>query len=364
MIVPRELSPGRLYGIDVARGLAVLGMMAAHVGANTDFDFARPATWAGVTDGRSSILFATVAGISIALMSGRSAPVQGDELMRARLRILIRAVVIFALGGLLIMLQTGVGIILEFYAVMFALSLPFLRLRSGRLFELAAVFAVLAPLVNLLLIDALSTAPRVSAIVDLVVTGQYPVLVWLAFLFTGLGIGRLDLTSQRVRTRLVVVGGLLAVAGYGLGVLLGRVLGRLEDAEVVFTVEPHSGSVFEVIGSGGFAMAVIGLCLLAADRARWPLFPLEATGAMALTVYSLHIVAIALIGDEAFEQTDYGLYLGFLVVTLVAATLWRLTLGAGPFERLLATVARRATTTTVDSSAAPLRDGMPSGRSD
>lgn len=349
---PRDLSPSRLRGIDVARGLAVLGMIAAHVGAHRDFDFPRPDTWLGVADGRSSILFATVAGVSIALMSGRSTPVQGEELVRARLRILIRAVVIFALGGLLTMLGTRVGVILEFYAVMFALSLPFLRLAPRRLFELAAMFAALAPLINLMLVDALSTAPRISAIVQLVVTGQYPVLIWLTFLFAGLGIGRLDLTSQRVRTRLVIVGAALAVAGYGLGVLLARVLRRLEGGEAVFTVEPHSGSVFEVIGSGGFAMAVIGLCLLAADRARWPLFPLEATGSMALTVYSLHIVAIALIGDRAFEQTDYGLYLGFVVVTLAGATLWRLFLGAGPFERVLASVARRATMPEVRENAA------------
>jgi uncharacterized membrane protein YeiB len=347
----RDLSPSRLRGIDVARGLAVLGMMAAHVGAHRDFDFARPDTWLGIADGRSSILFATVAGVSIALMSGRTTPVQGEELVRVRLRILIRAVGIFAVGGLLIMLATRVGVILEFYAVMFALSLPFLRLPARKLFELAAVFAVLAPLVDLLLIDALRAAPRVSAIVQFVVTGQYPVLIWLAFLFTGLGIGRLDLTSSRVPTRLVGVGGALAVAGYGLGVALAGLLRRLEGAEVIFTVEPHSGSMFEVIGSGGFAMAVIGLCLLAADRARWPLFPLEATGSMALTVYSLHIVAIALIGDDAFEQTDYGLYLGFVVVTLVAATLWRLTAGAGPFERMLASVARRATTPELRSDA-------------
>jgi len=352
-----DLSPRRLHGIDVARGLAVLGMMAAHVGAHRDFDFASPETWLGIADGRSSILFATVAGVSIALMSGRSTPVQGDELVRVRLRILVRAVVIFALGGLLIMLATRVGIILEFYAVMFALSLPFLRLPAGRLFELAGMFAVLAPLIDLLLVDALRGAPRVSAIVQLVVTGQYPVLIWLAFLFTGLGIGRLDLTSPRVRRRLVLVGAGLAVVGYGLGVALARVLSRLEGAEAVFTVEPHSGSVFEVIGSGGFAMAVIGLCLMAADRARHPLFPLEATGAMALTVYSLHIVAIAWVGDVAFEQTDYGLYLAFVVVTLVAATLWRLTAGAGPFERVLASVARRATGPALAGDAAARSEG-------
>jgi uncharacterized protein len=341
---PRDVSAGRLYGVDIARGLALLGMMAAHVGATEDLDLLRPGTWLGIADGRSSILFATVAGVSIGLMTGRSTPVQGEGLIRARLRILIRAVIIFALGGLLAMLTTQVGVILEYYAVMFALSLPFLRLPSRKLFALAAVFAVLAPLADLLIDDGLDSGPEVSAIVNLVVTGDYPVLIWLTFLFAGMGMGRLNLGSTRVRVRLVAVGSVLAVAGYGLGVVLARLMRHVEDADVVFTVEPHSGSVFEVIGSGGFAVAVIGLCLIAADRVRWPLFPIEAAGSMALTFYSLHIVAIALIGDSATEQTDDGLYLGFVVVTLVGATLWRLTAGAGPFERALASVARRATT--------------------
>jgi uncharacterized membrane protein YeiB len=337
----------RLHGIDVARGLAVLGMMAAHVGIRGDFDFGTPATWLGIVDGRSSILFATLAGVSIALMSGRMRPVTGDDLMRVRLRILIRAVVIFALGGLLTMLATPVGVILEFYAVMFALSLPFLRVHPRQLFALGGVFALLAPLVDLLLAERFQgSLLRESVIVELIVTGQYPVLIWMTFLFVGLGIGRLDLSSARVQVGLVAVGAVLATIGYSFGVYTSRALAALPEADLVFTVEPHSGSQFEVIGSGGFAVAVIGLCLLITDHIRPLLFPIEATGAMALSAYTLHIVAIAALlfaaGVRQLNVTDNSLYLMFVFVTLACATLWRLTLGVGPLERALAALTRRA----------------------
>ena len=60
-----------------------------------------------------------------------------------------------------------------------------------------------------------------------------------------------------------------------------------------------------MVGSTGFAIAVIGLCLLATGPLRWVLFPVAAVGSMALTVYTLQVVAIAVldpvIGD-AGEQ--------------------------------------------------------------
>ena len=62
--------PQRIAGVDLARGLAVIGMIAAHVLWIEDFDFADAATWVAVVDGRSSILFATLAGVSIGLVTG------------------------------------------------------------------------------------------------------------------------------------------------------------------------------------------------------------------------------------------------------------------------------------------------------
>ena len=57
--------PARIGGVDLARGLAVLGMFAAHLLWITEpFDVLEPDTWIAVVSGRSSILFATLAGVS------------------------------------------------------------------------------------------------------------------------------------------------------------------------------------------------------------------------------------------------------------------------------------------------------------
>ncbi|WP_371384042.1 DUF418 domain-containing protein, partial [Salmonella sp. M9-3] len=71
----------------------------------------------------------------------------------------------------------------------------------------------------------------------------------------------------------------------------------------VWTAEAHSSGLWEVIGSGGFAVAVIGLCLLVCRTPlRWVAIPLRAVGTMPLTAYVLQIVvwavfAAVLLGD-------------------------------------------------------------------
>ena len=74
--------PGRLVGLDVARCLALFGMVATHVlqERTPEGDLAFGQWLAG---GRSSALFAVLAGVSLALMTGGREPVHGSE--RARL---------------------------------------------------------------------------------------------------------------------------------------------------------------------------------------------------------------------------------------------------------------------------------------
>jgi uncharacterized membrane protein YeiB len=56
----------------------------------------------------------------------------------------------------------------------------------------------------------------------------------------------------------------------------------------------HSGGVLETVGSGGFALAVVGLCLLICRTpARIVLLPVRAVGSMPLTAYVGQIVAWA-----------------------------------------------------------------------
>jgi hypothetical protein len=340
--------------VDLARGVAVLGMFGAHMGIGRDARLdsvldTDPSTWAAVVDGRSSILFAVLAGVSIALLSGGSRPVEGEELVRARVRILVRAGWVFLLGGLLELLDTFVAVILGVYAVLFVLAVPFLRWSAGRLLALAAVLAVVTPVLDLLAGQLVTEhGDRDQAFAQTVVTGTYPAVIWWTFVLVGLAVGRLDLRAARTRALLVPAGVALAVLGYAggwestrrwspeepsPGVAAGFRHSDGFDPAWLSGAAPHGGTTFEVVGSTGVAVAVLGLCLVLADLLPRLTWPLASVGALALSVYSAHLVAIAVL-DPGFPAGT-GLWLRFCAVALVAASLWRLLLGRGPLERLL-----------------------------
>ena len=319
-------------------------MYGAHVGVTVPFDWSDPGTWLDVVNGRSSILFATLAGVSIAIISGRTRVVDGPELRAARIRILVRAMLIFALGIFLVSLDTRIAIILPVYAVLFVAALPVLRWRARSLFVAAGILSVVGPVAAVV---STITLPPGDPIVDLLLTGHYPAAIWIVFVLVGLGVGRLDLAVQRVQVWLLGTGLALAAAGYGFGVAANRAVTEAVpapplDVRLLATTEPHSGSPFEVVGSTGFALAVLALCLLAAPHAKALLYPLAAVGSMALSAYTAHVVIVFFIGDSAFTQNGNGLYLAFVVGALALCSLWALALGRGPLERVLTWVSRTA----------------------
>lgn len=74
-------STGRLIGIDLARGLAVFGMYSAHVGP--DVTVGGPVGFVLETArGRSSALFAVLAGFSLIILTGRPRPGPGGPAAR------------------------------------------------------------------------------------------------------------------------------------------------------------------------------------------------------------------------------------------------------------------------------------------
>ena len=90
--------------------------------------------------------------------------------------------------------------------------------------------------------------------------------------------------------------------------------------------EPHSSGLGEAIGSGGFALAVIGGCvLLCSTRLRHVLWPVRIVGAMPLTAYVTHIVVWAMfIGKGPLEWA-----LGRVSVLVVPDRKVSLTQGSG-----------------------------------
>ena len=63
--------------------------------------------------GRASALFAVLAGVSMALVSGRQQPVRGRERYAVSARLAVRALLIGALGLLLGVVPSGIAVILS-----------------------------------------------------------------------------------------------------------------------------------------------------------------------------------------------------------------------------------------------------------
>jgi uncharacterized membrane protein len=214
---PRTGRRSRLAGVDAARGLAVLGMVAAHVLPSTTDDggVTLPEQIAG---GRSSAAFAVLAGVGVALATRR-----GTDRWAQRLRLLLRALLIGALGLWLGGLDVDVAVILAYYAVFFVLLLPFLGWPPRRLLVAAATEALTAPVLSYLVRPRLpagdfanptwsSLSDPGDLLSDLLLAGVYPAVPWAAYLLTGLAVGQLALDRTATAVRLAAAGAALWAA--------------------------------------------------------------------------------------------------------------------------------------------------------
>ena len=322
---------GRLLGVDAARGVAILGMLVAHV--------ADDGTRNGLADGRSSVLFATAAGISLGLLTGGPVRPTGAAGRRALIRIALRGVLLLVLGLSLWRLGTPVAVILDYYGVLFLVLLPVVLAPRWVLLAVAVTAALAGPLVIAAVGEDLRTpftAERPSHLLtEWFVTGYYPGVVWAAYLAAGLLAARLDLAQRRTQLVLLVGGAGACVVGYGGAGLLGQ------DASA------HANSTGEVLGSGGLALAVVAVLQLAcsaratSEVAPRVLHPLIAAGAMPLTIYTSQLIVIALFlmspaaGDPP-SMASWPLLAALVIGSLLFATAWRRFAGQGPLESVMA----------------------------
>ncbi|SOD81800.1 Uncharacterized membrane protein YeiB [Streptomyces sp. 1222.2] len=388
---PAGLSPGpstgRLLGVDLARGLAVLGMFAAHVG---------PDPGAGgplglvmeLARGRSSALFALLAGFTLVLITGRPQPRTGRAGRQAVTRMVIRSVALIALGFALTALDTDVDVILAFYGLTFLVILPLYRLRARTLALLAAAGALVLPQVLYVVRQSIEQGSRADAIiaadplarisdtdgfVELLFTGAYPVLTWASYMLAGMAVARLDLTRRTVRTRLAVTACVLALLGHGGSWLALRLVpharatvaaatdggpaasawwsdtvGDLVDgtpAVWLLVGAPHSQTTFSLLGNTGVALIVVVACVTATDRL--PRLtrlagPVRAVGMTALTAYVLHILAIREFGMKDETGPALADLLLYASVAMLLATVWTRWFRRGPLEHLLHLATRPA----------------------
>lgn len=364
----------RIIGVDVARTFALLGMVTAHLvtSQGPDGEFTG---WFQLVAGRSSALFAVLAGVSIALVTD---PRRADTAYH-RPALAVRALLVAGLGLVLGGFPSGLAVILTYYGVLFLLALPVLRWRAGPLALLALGWMLASPVVSQLLRPhlpetsyqvphPLSLADPWQLTTELLVAGYYPVLTWGTYLFAGMALGRLDLRSRRW-DGLVGLGGLvLAVFAIGVSrwvVSMPAARQALVDSydrwhpvaswadlervlpEGLYGVtptgswwwlgvwSPHSGSIVDLAHTTGCAAAVLGLCLLlvrwTGSRARRAWQVAFGAGAMTLTLYTTHVLVVSL--PEAVPLSHS--LAAHLVAVLVVGAAFALVRARGPLEQLV-----------------------------
>ena len=374
----RRTTAGRVVGVDFARCLALLGMICTHLVDPRDAD-GQVTALQQLAGGRASALFAVLAGVSLALVTGGTKPASGIPLVRARAALVVRAVLIATLGLWLGGLRSGIAVILTYYGVLFLLGLPFLGLRARPLAALAAVIAVTVPLLSYLVrphlpatdagqptADDLTRLP--ALLTDLLLTGTYPAVPWLAYLLLGMALGRLPLARPAVAARVAGVGAVVAFVGWYVGHLttsatsvqaaLVATQGRspalpwplLEQQLIdglhgttpteswwwLLVAAPHSTTTFDLLHTAGSAMVVLALCVLVAQRQPRQWAVLGGAGAMTLSLYTLHVV----LASTVLPRTVPYAPAQHLVLVLVIGAVFATARLKGPLEWVITSAGR------------------------
>lgn len=386
--------PSRLVGLDVARGLALIGMMAVHILPSVGPEGEMSIPWM-LTVGKAAALFAVLAGVGIAFASGRRRPPTGRRRDAAAASLVVRAVIIGAVGLLLgyVVPADSAGIILTYYALLFLLAVPLLALSTRALVVLATAITLLMPVLSHLLrgqlpvptpsnptFSDLLTDP-VGLTTELAVTGSYPALPWLAYLCVGLAVGRANLSSRGVVAKIGALGIGLAVAAtagswFVMNVAGGwraveaaalRTMSPAEYTDLVIwgadgtlptstpwwlgTMTPHSSTPFDLAFTIGTSLAVIAAAVLLGRVASRASVVLAAAGSMTLTLYTAHLLMLSSPLQRVNEGVSFAVQ---LVAVIVFALLWSRRFSRGPLE-----AAVRAATGRVSRFVLTARDPEP-----
>ncbi|GAB49670.1 heparan-alpha-glucosaminide N-acetyltransferase domain-containing protein [Mobilicoccus pelagius] len=367
---------GRFVGVDVARGVALVGMIAVHTMSAATDDGDVTLAWQ-LFSGKSAALFALLGGVGIAFMTGRTRPPRGGAWARAAVTPLVRGLLIAAIGLTLgyAVSDDAAYVILPYLGGMFLAATVLLPLRPKMLIGLGLGWAVVAPVLshllrlsrpaadlsNLTFTTLLGEPGRFAWTV--LVAGTFPVLTWLAYIAVGLGVGRTALGSRRVVARLVLGGSALTAAVVAVTRLLVSSGVRERVAEDVsghtdfetFTERllwggdgvlpadspwwlainaPHSGTPLDLLYTIGIALLTLGLCLALAVAVGPLLRVLAAPGSMTLTLYSAHVLLI-----EPLDGLPDGLaFLTHVVVLFTFALVWSSFFAKGPLEWVVARI--------------------------
>lgn len=299
----RAKTTSRIAGIDVTRAVAIIGMIVIHM-ANL--------VWYSklMLSGLPSAMFAIVAGLTMMIIGQ-------NYTLQTLWKLIARGSIIMLLGLALLPLGGEIQVVLVVMGLLMILVswIPPLKVRwKVAIFIAASILATV----------------KYSLSFDVQV---YPIIAWVAYFVGGMLLyevyvrqGSATKPAAWVATAISVV---VTVAG--------MIVRFQSEVPKPLQFSGHTGVAGEIVLSVAVTALVLHASLLLCSLApRWTA-PLAALGTMSLTVYVLHVLT-AWYWQQHIAMYSTSAAVGFVVLFLLLAMLWRKLVGQGPLERCVAIV--------------------------
>ncbi|MEO0895318.1 MAG: DUF418 domain-containing protein [Bacteroidota bacterium] len=350
----------RIIGIDVARALAVIGMIIVNFKVVLG-DKGQP--WAeklaAVFEGKAAATFVVLAGIGLALMTNSAVKNQDKEKLQSGIRrILKRAIFLFVVG--LSWIWIWPADILHFYGIYMLVTLLFINQSQRSLLIGALGLVAVYPLILYFFDYETGWILEQYAYPDfwtlqgffrnLFINGFHPVIPWTAFMLFGLWFGRQDLRDTQFLKRSLWISLAVFIATQIVSSGLIHYFSSPHPAELkeitqIFGTHPMPPMPLYMVNGISISTTVISACILLAARYENNkiIDVLNKTGQLALTFYAAHVIlGMGLV--EGFTSTPYGEFsiefsliyaLVFSLLCMLFAEIWLRYKKAGPLEWIM-----------------------------
>jgi uncharacterized membrane protein YeiB len=345
----------RIIGIDVARALAIIGMIIV----NFKMVFGHHSyPWlysiSSVFDGKAAATFVVLAGVGIAFATKNA----NQDIRFKTHKILKRALILFLLGISYIVIWPAD--ILHFYGIYIPITIFFIRKKPNTILFSALGLIFLYPILMVFLdyesfwnfeqLEYQQFWTIKGFLYHLFYNGFHPVIPWVSFMLLGLWWGKKSLHSPSfiIKSIKVSAGIFLAIQliSYILITLFANGDGVLmEDIKIILGTAPMPPLPLYMISGGAIAICIISICIYFSNifKDHKITIALAQTGKLALTFYVAHVIlGMGII--EVLYPNSLGSYtivfslnyaVTFSFLCMLFASLWLKHFNSGPLEWLI-----------------------------
>jgi uncharacterized membrane protein YeiB len=350
----------RIIGIDVARALAIIGMILVNFKiAFGDSGQKWLESIIKIFEGKAAATFVVLAGIGISFMS-KSALKSKDskKILKVKKSLTKRALVLFVVG--LSYVSVWSADILHFYGIYMLLTLFLLEKSQKIIFITTLTIVFIYPFLmitwnydlgwNYILFTYSDFWSVNGFIRNLFYNGFHPVLPWISFMLIGLWFGRQNLNDITfVKKALIISLSLfifIQVLSFALiTIFSGSYFITNEELHQIFGTNPMPPLPLYIMSGSSIAISIISACILFAKKYKTNkiINALKDMGQLALSFYVAHVViGMGIIVD--LNPNNIGEYslefsviyaLLFSLVCIIFAVIWLRFKKQGPLEWLL-----------------------------